>query len=530
MSVYPDGAGINPRDVPDHRRNGPDPLLLRHPPHNLEAEQGVLGSILLDNDVLHDVVGLITADDFYRASHQVLYRAILDMHARGVPIDAITLVDDLSRRDQLQAIGGHEAISQVLDSVPHAANARYYAGIVREKAFGRRLIDAANEILHDGYSNTFTAEQMLESAAGKIEGIVRAAHATAGSSIVWAEDVVEREIEWLWPGFVPRRKQCVVAGPGGIGKSFALCDITARVSAGLEWPYSGGAKAPIGNVLYISGEDDPDDTLRPRLRLQGADLKKVAFLTAETLETFTMACKAKLDKALADMGGECSLVIFDPPSAFLDDVDENSNAEVRGVLRPLKEWAHAHDCGMIFNAHVNKAMGKGLDAQMRIIGSVAWVNAPRVAHMVTQDPEDLEQALLIPLKTNIDRKLKALSFRIVVEEDAERKRPRLVWTGERDVSAKDALEPERKEPVTKKEKIEKWLIAKFRERPARPSADLCALLKAELGYDVDSTFEEVRKALSIAARRNGKSWENYVTEDWIFSNLPVGNEHRESGS
>ena len=94
--------------------------------------------------------------------------------------------------------------------------------------------------------------------------------------------------------------------------------------------------------------------------------------------------------------------------------------------------------------------------------------------MVTQDPEYLGQALLIPLKTNIDRKLKALSFRIVVEEDAERKRPRLVWTGERDVSAKDALEPERKEPVTKKEKIEKWLIAKFRERPARPTADLCA--------------------------------------------------------
>ena len=177
---------------------------------------------------------------------------------------------------------------------------------------------------------------------------------------------------------------------------------------------------------------------------------------------------------------------------------------------------------MIFNAHVNKAMGKGLDAQMRIIGSVAWVNAPRVAHMVTQDPEDLGQALLIPLKTNIDRKLKALSFRIVVEEDAERKRPRLVWTGERDVSAKDALEPERKEPVTKKEKIEKWLIAKFRERPAAQRRPL-ALLKAELGYDVDSMFEEVRKALSIAARRNGKSWENYVTEDWIFSNLPVGN-------
>ena len=236
--------------------------------------------------------------------HQVLYRAILDMHARGVPIDAITLVDDLSRRDQLQAIGGHEAISQVLDSVPHAANARYYAGIGARRRSGapdrRRQRDPPRRLL-----DTFTAEQMLESAAGKIEGIVRAVHATAGSSIVWAR--TSSSARSSGSGRASFHAEAVRGGrPRGIGKSFALCDITA----GLRRPgvaVLGGAKAPIGNALYISGEDDPDDTLRPRLRLQGADLKKVAFLTAETLEMFTMACKAKLDKALADMGGECSL-------------------------------------------------------------------------------------------------------------------------------------------------------------------------------------------------------------------------------
>ena len=181
-----------PRNVPETPGNGraqaaPLSLADRLPPQNLEAEQGLLGSILLDNDVLPDVVGLVTADDFYRDSHQVVYRSILGLHEQGKAIDAITLVDDLIRRDQLQAVGGHEAISQVLNSVPHAANARYYAEIVRQKAIGRLLIDAANEILRDGYSNNFTAEQLLEAAERKISDIAVAAHASAGSSITWVE-------------------------------------------------------------------------------------------------------------------------------------------------------------------------------------------------------------------------------------------------------------------------------------------------------------------------------------------------------
>jgi replicative DNA helicase len=164
------GSGNGSGHGSGHGRAKAEPMSLidRLPPQNIEAEQGVLGSILLDNDVLHDVVGLITVEDFYRNSHQVIFRAIRDLYDLGKAIDAITLVDDLIRRDQLQAIGGHEVISQILNSVPHAANAKYYAGIVREKAVSRLLIDSATEILRDGYSNSFTAEQLLESAERKI--------------------------------------------------------------------------------------------------------------------------------------------------------------------------------------------------------------------------------------------------------------------------------------------------------------------------------------------------------------------------
>src|SRR5215210_3290308 len=109
-----------------------EPTTFSHPlpPQNLEAEQGVLGSILLDNDVLHDVVGLLKVEDFYRDTHQVLYRTIRDLYDLGKAIDPITLADELVRRGEFQAIGGDETLSQILAGVPHAANAKYYADIV----------------------------------------------------------------------------------------------------------------------------------------------------------------------------------------------------------------------------------------------------------------------------------------------------------------------------------------------------------------------------------------------------------------
>ncbi|MGO9599025.1 MAG: replicative DNA helicase [Isosphaeraceae bacterium] len=138
------------------------------PPQNLEAERWLLGGILLDNDVLHEVAQFLTADDFYRDAHQIIYRAISDLYSLGKAVDAVTLADELTRRDQYKQIGGDELLLEITNSVPHAANAKYHAEIVRQKSIGRQLIQSATEIIRDGYSNLYTAQQLLEAAEQRI--------------------------------------------------------------------------------------------------------------------------------------------------------------------------------------------------------------------------------------------------------------------------------------------------------------------------------------------------------------------------
>lgn len=140
----------------------------RLPPQNLEAELGVLGSVLLDNDMLHEVIPKLKVEDFYRDSHQIIYRAIRDLYDQGKAVDLITLADELERRNEFKAIGGDAMLTQVVDSVPHAANAKYYAQIVWEKSIGRQLIETANEILRDGYSDKFTADELGEKAESRV--------------------------------------------------------------------------------------------------------------------------------------------------------------------------------------------------------------------------------------------------------------------------------------------------------------------------------------------------------------------------
>ena len=143
----------------------------RLPPANIEAEMGVLGSVLLDNDTLHDVIPILKVEDFYRDAHQKIYRVIRDLYDLGKPVDIILLNEELVRRDLFDSVGGNETLVSVINSVPHAAHAKYYADLVRQKAISRELIESANEMLNDGYSNNFTAQELLQSAEKKIFAI-----------------------------------------------------------------------------------------------------------------------------------------------------------------------------------------------------------------------------------------------------------------------------------------------------------------------------------------------------------------------
>jgi replicative DNA helicase len=187
----------------------------RLPPQNIEAEQGVLGSILLDNEVLHDIIPILKVDDFYRDAHQVIYRAIRDLYRDGYAIDAITLVEELQRRDQFKAIGGDEALGRILGSVPHPANAGYYAQIVRQKSKSRLLIEAANQTLSDAYRQDLTADELVEAAERRIFKI---ADEDATDATAPARAAVNAALDRI-----SKRK----TGPAGIGSGLPdLDDVT----------------------------------------------------------------------------------------------------------------------------------------------------------------------------------------------------------------------------------------------------------------------------------------------------------------
>ncbi len=130
---------------------GSDATFERTPPHNIEAEQSVLGGMMLSKDAIADVVEVLRSDDFYRPAHQIIYEVITDLYGRGEPADSIMILDDLQKRGELGRVGGAPYLHTLTAVVPTAANAGYYAKIVREQAILRRLIEAGTRIVSYGY-------------------------------------------------------------------------------------------------------------------------------------------------------------------------------------------------------------------------------------------------------------------------------------------------------------------------------------------------------------------------------------------
>src|SRR6516164_3471539 len=117
----------------------------RTPPQDIAAEQGVLGGMLLSKDAIADVVEVLRPTDFYRPAHQTVYDAVIDLYGKGEPADAVTIAAELAR------IGGAPYLHTLIASVPTAANASYYAEIVRERAILRRLVEAGTKVVQLGY-------------------------------------------------------------------------------------------------------------------------------------------------------------------------------------------------------------------------------------------------------------------------------------------------------------------------------------------------------------------------------------------
>jgi putative DNA primase/helicase len=233
-------------------------------------------------------------------------------------------------------------------------------------------------------------------------------------------DIEAKPIHWLWQGRIARGKPTMIAGNPGLGKSQTTASLAAVVTTGGQWPVD-RSRCDIGSVLFLSAEDDPADTIRPRLEAAGADVSKVHILKA-VLDSFDSAgeevhrafnLKAdirRLEEAIAEIG-DVALVVIDPISAYLGNGDSHNNAEVRALLAPLSEMASRQNVAVVLVSHLNKG-GAGGEALMRVTGSLAFVAAARAAFIVAKDPDDEERRLFIPAKNNIAKDIGGLAFRI----------------------------------------------------------------------------------------------------------------------
>ena len=169
-------------------------ILDRQPPADVEAEVGVLGSMILKPDCCDDLALLLRAEDFYDETHSRLFAHLLDMHDSGKRIDSKLLVNRLQSAGDLEFVGGVKALTKLVHSVPNAAHAVYYANIVREKAMSRSLINASTEILRSAYEPTQDSRELLNQAEQKIFSIL---DNRGSSSVSPIRDVMHKAMDRL---------------------------------------------------------------------------------------------------------------------------------------------------------------------------------------------------------------------------------------------------------------------------------------------------------------------------------------------
>lgn len=134
------------------------------PPSNIEAEQSVLGAILLENNAIDRTIEFIVADDFYKEAHRRIYTAMIDLNESGEPIDVITLPAILKSREELDRVGGVSYIAALVNAIPNAANIRHHCKIVREKAILRNLINSASDLITKAYMEPENVDEFLDEA------------------------------------------------------------------------------------------------------------------------------------------------------------------------------------------------------------------------------------------------------------------------------------------------------------------------------------------------------------------------------
>lgn len=248
-------------------------------------------------------------------------------------------------------------------------------------------------------------------------------------------EIRRQEVRWLYPQRLAFGKMAAVDGDPGLGKSTLLLDLIARATTGEPFPFSETNHHPFG-VLLLSAEDDPGDTIRPRLEAAGADLSRVTILQDVDGKPPELPRDLPVMRSLIEED-DIRWMIWDPLMAYLSaKVDSSRDQDIRGtVMFPAKEMAEESGVAITFTRHLNK-MG-GTHPLYRGGGSIAIIGAVRSGLLVAADPDDESRRILAVSKSNLAPQPPALAFRL--ENDTRLGVARVVWEGPTDHKAAQLL-------------------------------------------------------------------------------------------
>jgi hypothetical protein len=385
----------------------------RTAPHNLEAEQALLGAILVNNEVHSRVSGFLEPHHFFDPLHQQIYETAGAMIGASKHATAITLKTFFESAEPIgSGLSVPAYLGQLAANAISVVGAPDYARIVRDLWARRQVVVIAEDMANAAYDSPFDfppAEQLAEGSARLAS--VAAAVACDGAPLYEARrlaDIAAEHIRWLWPQRLALGKLSLVAGQPGLGKSQLTLAMAAAVTTGGDWP--DGTRAPLGSVVLVSCEDDAADTIRPRLEAAGADLRRVHIFDwaigrdksgASARRSFDVTEHVPALASLVTRLGDARLVVIDPITAYMGGADSHKTADVRSALVPLQSLVATAGAAGLLVSHLNKATDGA--AMNRVVGSGAFVAVCRSSWLVATDPKDGERRrrIMTPLKNNV---------------------------------------------------------------------------------------------------------------------------------
>lgn len=320
-----------------------------------------------------------------------------------------------------------------------------------------------------------------------------------GVRVKWAATVTPRAVDYIWRGRLARGKLTAIGGDPGVGKGMLGIAIAAHLSRGKSWP--DGEACPLGRVFLLTGEDDPEDTIRPRLEAQGADLTRVGLLgRIEAPDGRRVQFPDDIETVLARAAAEAvDIVIIDPISSYYaSGVDSWRDPELRRVLDPLAEAAAKHKVAVVLVAHLNKSGGR--KAIYRFQGSIASIAAARFGFLVAAPPDDPQLRILAIVKGNLARPVRSLAFRIVpvVVESINDEVGKVEWLGESPLTADELVGEGPK--GNQVERAEQFLVELLADQALDSNLVKIQAKAAGIGRD---PLWEAKANLGIKARKDG---------------------------